>query len=321
MTKAQPAPDTSKPAAAAGRNSDTGDEVASRKDNTEDEAGTSSDEESSSSTKTSDWLRFAFGNDTHWALWGKNHGWSHTNATQAISAIKDLELEELYNIALTREGGWIVTGQTKERACCVAYYKITSGSIAISEARDWVKSHDGYQKMFELLNRTYGAGDPAIVDAKFTTGPHGAWWAKLSSGTHHHNLPSRLQNELEKAAKDDIYPEHIALGYAGSYVALWSDLDVTWQLIGYDELHERLQEGAKDIEFVALSPMYNTEFLYVQTDGSVCYNVSLGVDGNRDVRRETNNYMQRRAKSNGTTISILGVYGLLLSIRASAQKV
>jgi hypothetical protein len=283
-------------------------------DDTEDESVTDSDKQSATSSKTYDWIRFAFGRGTDWCLWGDTslQGWNRTNDTQAINAFKDLKLGELYNIALTREGGWIATGLTKERAPCVAYYKITSGTIAVCEAKDWVKAHDGYQRLFQLLNLTYGTQDAAIANAKFSTGPHGAWWAKLSDGTHHHNLPGRLQDELKEAAKKNVSPEHVALGHVGSYVALWTDARITWYLIGYDKLHERLKDGDSDVDFVALSPMYNTEYLYVQSDRMVCYSASLGNDGNRDLRRETSNYMQRRAKTDGTTMHILTTaYGWL----------
>ena len=267
-----------------------------------DEDATESSEDDPPTTKEpKDWLRFAFGKDTNHCLWGtEKTGWNHTNSSAAIEAYRNLNLERLYNIALTREGDWIVTGKTKQGAPCVAYWDVKTGTINISEAKAWVKSHEGYQKLFDKLVATECASVDAVSKARFTIGPNGSWWAKLSSGTHHHNLPPNLQTELADEAENNVHPEHVALGVNGSYVVLWPESKVSWELTGYDPLHERIRDREQAIVYVALSPWRNDLYFYVHADGLVLYNVPANVD---DIDAYTNTYMQRRAKTDGTTLT------------------
>lgn len=275
-------------------------DVAKGGDN-DDKASDATDDSSTTSEQAPEYLCFSFGRGSNYCLWGSasTGWWTQSNTTPAITAYNNLNLDQIYNMALTREGDWLVTGRTKQQAPCVAYWDVKTGSIDISEAKVWVKSHEGYQKLFEKLVATDSESVEDLAKARFTVGPHGAWWARLSDGTHHHNLPFNLRRELEDEAKNGVYPEHVALGLNGSYVVIWPTWK-SWELTGYTELHERLRDKDERVVFVALSPWRTDNYLLVQENGFVCYNVPSNAN---DVDAYTNAYMQRRAKADGTTFT------------------
>ena len=301
------------PGAQLGRTEATPPEVLPESDRQETEEATSSDESDgdgedkseddrmSAVTEPENWIRFSFGPDWAFCLWTRRGArWNIRGQSAAIDAWRGLKLDKVFRVTWTVDGGWIVTGETKDNAPLVAYWHVKSGTVAVENAKRWAERHDGYEKLFNTVrNETAGDMDK-VRRASWSVGPGGCWWMKIGDSILQHDLPQALELMMEKKEREGVRTEHVALGMYGSYVAFWSDGTRTWSLQGYDVLHEYLQ-GDGEYVYVALSPVRNDNYFLVRKNGCTIWNVYSWDDSTAEIHTMTNAYMQTRAHSDGTT--------------------
>lgn len=266
-----------------------------------DETTSETNEESATAVAKED-IFYAFGRDTHFCFWGPEVGWNIWTSTAGIAAYKKLQLDKLYGIALTPEGDWIVTGEDKHSAPVVAYWNVKTGCVPVTEAKAWTEAHEGYQKLFDQLCKD-GDEVAKLEKARYVVGPAGSWWAKTSTGTHSHNLPSALQAEIQIENKRIVQPHHVALGHHGSYAVLWSDDTRSWSLTGYEQACKALESDA-GVEYISLNPTTDEHFI-VTAHGTTNYSISnLRDDQNSPgyLDKQTRAYTQRRVWQTGDEV-------------------
>lgn len=102
-----------------------------------------SDTESASSvTEPENWIRISFGPDWAFCLWTQRGArWNIRGQSEAIDAWRGLNLKKVFRVTWTVDGGWIMTGETKESAPVVAYWHVKCGTIAVENAKRWTERH------------------------------------------------------------------------------------------------------------------------------------------------------------------------------------
>lgn len=268
------------------------------------DAAVSDTESASSVTEPENWIRFSFGPNWAFCLWTQ-HGarWNIRGQSEAIDAWRALNLKKVFRVTWTVDGGWIITGETKENAPVVAYWYVKSGTIAVENAKRWVERHEDYEQLFDTLRHETADDMEKLRCANWSVGPGGCWWAKFGDKVLEHKIPQALELMMEKKARENIRTEHVALGMYGSYVAFWSDGTRSWSLQGYDGLHEHLQGDDKFV-YVALSPVRNDNYILIRKDGCAIWNMESWTDSLDEIRTMLYAYMQVRADTDGTTFEL-----------------
>lgn len=100
----------------------------------------------------------------------------------------------------------------------------------------------------------------------------------------------------------------VALGANGVWVALWSDGSRSWNLADkYPDLANSgiLGSEDRDIVFIALDGHHPNHYFLVDSTGKTTYSINMDSDEDlRYVDKMTTDYMQKRAREDGTRFEI-----------------
>ncbi|KAJ7767893.1 hypothetical protein DFH07DRAFT_1009278 [Mycena maculata] len=108
-------------------------------------------------------------------------------------------------------------------------------------------------------------------------GPGASYFSVSPSGYSWQNIPSGLEDDIHNCMKIR-RPTSVALGVQGSYVVLYNDGTVTFDLRGHYPMLEamihNMQEASRrcGVMYVALNPFIAGEFYAVYGDGSASWN-------------------------------------------------
>lgn len=162
-----------------------------------------------------------------------------------------------------------------------------------------MKSRDAYKYLHNWLDAKQQD------DTSVSIGPKGSYFARCGLKWITHGLPKDLETKLERN-KDKFTPIHVALGVHGSWIVLWSDGDLSWQLRNsYPGLAQSnaLKGGIGQVVFVALSAFNEDGYFVVGEDG--CFmNTNLSSRAEcEDIQRLMDDYMRERAKRDNKSFS------------------
>jgi hypothetical protein len=162
-----------------------------------------------------------------------------------------------------------------------------------------VKARDAYKYLHDWVDAK------ELDDTSVSIGPKGSYFARCGSKWISHGLPKDLMTKLDRN-KDQFTPIHIALGLHGSWIVLWSDGDLSYNLRNsYPLLGESkaLSGAVGQVVFVALNPYEEDMYFVAGTDG-VCINVSLASSSEcEELQNMTDNYMRKWAKRENATFN------------------
>ena len=160
-----------------------------------------------------------------------------------------------------------------------------------------METREAYRKLHDWLD------SKQLKDTSVSIGPKGSYFARCGSSWISHGLPKDLQKKLDRN-KDDFTPIHVALGLHGSWIVLWSDGDLSWNLrSSYPGLAggESLKGGVGQVTFVALNP-YDEDNYFIMGDNGCHLNVDMDTIGHcGDLQKMMDDYWQMKAKRDGTT--------------------
>lgn len=166
----------------------------------------------------------------------------------------------------------------------------------------FVISRDAYKRLHDWVDQRQ------LRDTSVSIGPKGSYFARCGEAWISHALPKDLQNALDRN-KDKFTPIQVALGSHGSWIVVWSDGDVTWNLrSSYPGIGENkvLTGSVGQVTFVALNPYQDDEyFIAGETGWSFNMNFPTHAAGN-EIQKMVDNYMQMRAKRDNATINYSG---------------
>ena len=248
---------------------------------------------------------FAFGPPQTYFLRLKEHylgAFRYAGDQSIAQTLVKLGIRNYYCVAATQFGDGIVTYENHDGVAVAASWEETAKHISISEAAGIVEARKGYRELHELLKKEGQEAPDKLHETWFTIGPGGSWCARLSDGVHHHKLPANLAREIAEQNEKGVEPFCVALGLHGSYVALWSDDTRSWWLQGYEDLAASLNKVNR-VAYVSLSLARDDNYFTVLGNGITNYNVRSTPEGTKQLDAITNDYMLRRAKRDGSTIS------------------
>ena len=139
-----------------------------------------------------------------------------------------------------------------------------------------IPSRNDLVELTSWLKDRWGSGGLQVVG-----NAHGAWWGPSSSGTTKSttNLPREVR-QYTKPYNPHGKLVHLALGVDNTYIVLFEDGHVDWDLKGqYDMLDEELtirQQG--EMVYASLSAYEPGEFFLAFKDGTVLYDFPEGAD-------------------------------------------
>ncbi|KAF2808354.1 uncharacterized protein BDZ99DRAFT_499688 [Mytilinidion resinicola] len=221
--------------------------------------------------------------------------------TAVVKAIPDT-WHSLYAASIAPEGDLLIACQDEHLSPAWTWINAPEQVIATSAAEQWMKHRTVYKQLFDKIASSDAGSLETLRNISVTIGPKGSYFAKSSSGTLQHNLPADLASEIQtkKTANPPIEPTQVALGIAGTWIALWSDTSCTYNVGTYARLEENLRDTTMGpVVFAALSAHDAEHFFLVYGNGTIGYCVPA-TDSDY-ICHATNAYMQSRARQDGTT--------------------
>ncbi|KAJ7641899.1 hypothetical protein FB45DRAFT_901298, partial [Roridomyces roridus] len=188
------------------------------------------------------------------------YAWSENNLPQSLMRLlQDPNLEIPHDVAFPMEAGLY--------ASC---WRTTSG-------HNW--SEDGclgphYVRLARFIKSVTTSGGHTT---RTVFGPGASYFSMSGSGYSWQNIPFALEEGIHNSMKIR-KPTSVALGIQGSYVVLFNDGTVTFDLRGFYPLVEGMirntQEAARrrGIMYIALNPFVAGEYYAVFGDGSASWN-------------------------------------------------
>ncbi|KAI9835326.1 MAG: hypothetical protein M1819_002470 [Sarea resinae] len=145
----------------------------------------------------------------------------------------------------------------------------------MSDSKCYFPEEDYYPELKEWLGHRWGTGGLQVI-----SNGKGGWWALSHSGTTKWmGLPGDAR-QLLKAGNPHGKVIHMALGVKNSYIALFEDGHVDWDLKGsYDRLDEHLDTRSQgELVYVSLSVYKPDQFFCVFKDTTVIYDFPKGAE-------------------------------------------
>jgi hypothetical protein len=171
-------------------------------------------------------------------------------------------------------------------------------SSMLSKGPD-VKARDAYKHLHDWVDTK------ELENTSVSIGPKGSYFARCGSNWISHGLPKDLMTKLDRN-KDKFTPIHVALGVQGSWIVLWSDGDLSYNLRNsYPLLGESkaLLGAVGQVVFVALNPFEEDEH-FIAGENGVSINVTL--DSTAEcikLQKMADDYMRMRAKRENATFN------------------
>ncbi|KAJ6524185.1 hypothetical protein B0H19DRAFT_1085395 [Mycena capillaripes] len=214
--------------------------------------------------------QFSFGpNRSYFCSAGSIYTWSTKSLPPALARLLEdsahpQALEIPYDVAFPMEPGtYAVCWKTKSGEDCTSNTLPPDGCLGPSYAR---------LARFIKNVATKGAHTTRTV-----FGAHASFFSMSTSGYCYQNLPPELEDDIHSCMKLR-RPVNVALGVQGSYVAMYNDGTVTFDLRGQYPLVEKMirdtQEAARrrGVMYLALNPFIAGEYYAVYGDGSASWN-------------------------------------------------
>lgn len=179
--------------------------------------------------------------------------WRYHGRQQLANAFDDFRISRPIAVGLTPEGGAVLVYENNEEKDRVASFS-PNRDIHSSKAKEWADHHEQYRKLYDFLLLQDGEDREVGRKVSMCIGNAGSWFARRGDQVAYHNLPKRLELEIDKKRDVDVYPRQVTLGTGGDYVALWSDdSPPSWSLAPNNRAAEHL-DGEEKINTCVISP-------------------------------------------------------------------
>ncbi|KAJ6505342.1 hypothetical protein C8R45DRAFT_547706 [Mycena sanguinolenta] len=209
--------------------------------------------------------QFSFGpNRSYFCSAGSVYAWSEKALPPALSRLLEdnahpQAIDTPYDVAFPPQPGTY--------ALC---WKTKSG-------KDWYE--DGrlgphYARLARFIKNVATNGG---YTTRTVFGPNGSFFSMSPSGFCWQNLPPELEDDIHRCIKIR-RPTSVALGAQGSYIVLYNDGTVVFDLRGQYPLVESMIRNTQDaarrrgVMYIALNPFIAGEYYAVYGDGSAAWN-------------------------------------------------
>ncbi|KAJ7135293.1 hypothetical protein C8R43DRAFT_622367 [Mycena crocata] len=209
--------------------------------------------------------QFSFGpNRSYFCSADSVYAWSDSNLPQGLARLLEdrnhpQAMETPYDVAFPMEAGLY--------ALC---WKTTRGE-------DWYEDGCLGQNYARLARFIKSVATRGGYTTRTVFGPGASYFSMSPSGYSWQNVAPALEDDIHSCMKIR-RPTSVALGVGGSYVVLYNDGTVTFDLRGYYPIVEALIRNTHEagrrrgVMYIALNPFVAGEYYAVYGDGSAAWN-------------------------------------------------
>ncbi|KAF2438395.1 hypothetical protein P171DRAFT_526079 [Karstenula rhodostoma CBS 690.94] len=202
-------------------------------------------------------------------------------------------------MAFMHTTGFFVGGKDEEGQPQVIHNWNDGYQLRANEVDNFVISREAYKRLHDWVDQKQ------LKDTSVSIGPKGSYFARCGESWISHGLPKDLMTKLDRN-KEKFTPIQVALGLHGSWIVLWSDGDLSYDLrSSYHGLGESdaLTGAVGQVLFVALNPYEENGYFVAGKDGcSFNANLSSKKDG-YEIQKMMDDYMRMKAKRDNATFN------------------
>ncbi|KAF2758826.1 hypothetical protein EJ05DRAFT_499262 [Pseudovirgaria hyperparasitica] len=212
---------------------------------------------------------FAFGPDYFYYF----SCWTHS-LYSAPTGLKDADIAIPLALSFGRNRRYFIAG--------LDYSGSPSWSYA--DGTYSVKTHKAKQSESQMKWSEWTSTLPLTMDAighqtVVTFGEKDSYYATSSHSTISHGLPYQIEKLLDARSRlQGQRPRQVALGVKGSYVILWPDDDIDYDLKGLYPVVRATIESKHGIAYIALSAFHAQGWYIERADGPIAFNLPKRTD-------------------------------------------